>query len=163
MTTDVPSVRVESTTPDSCGPAPAEACCDQALMKLAAFERLRIAERAELYRRHNTVFAKWAKGLPVIEHSDLTQVRIFELAETLTKQRAGPNETWVFEKLIAADRLASAAMWLVVHMTYAGKVDLSGRELEAAAFKATPEGHTGGSLNMVPAYVGYFAANLPTC
>src|SRR3546814_6294441 len=29
----------------------------------------------------------------------------------------------------------------------------------ADAFKTTPEGHTGGSLNMVPAFVGYLAAN----
>ena len=162
MTADVPSLLIESTATNSCGPVPAEACCDQALMKLAAFERARIAERAELYRRHNAVFAEWARGLSVIEHSDLTQVRIFELAEALEKQKAVPNETWVFEKLIAADRLTSAAMWLVVHMTYARKIDLSGRDLEADDFKAAPEGHTGGSLNMVPAYAGYFTANLLT-
>ena len=69
---------------------------------------------------------------------------------------------WVFEKLIAADRLTSADMWLVVHMTYARKIDLSGRDLEADDFNAAPEGHTGGSLNMVPAYAGYFTANLLT-
>ncbi|HKX36674.1 MAG TPA: xylulose 5-phosphate 3-epimerase, partial [Rhizorhapis sp.] len=53
-------------------------------------------------------------------------------------------------------------MWLVVHMTYARKVDFSGRALESDDFKATPEGHTGGSLNMVPAYVGYLLANALT-
>ncbi|HML41658.1 MAG TPA: xylulose 5-phosphate 3-epimerase, partial [Hyphomicrobium zavarzinii] len=56
-------------------------------------------------------------------------------------------------------RLASAAMWTVVHMTYAKCVDLSGAPLPAEAFKAAPEGHTGGSLNMVPAFVGYLTAN----
>lgn len=30
------------------------------------------------------------------------------------------------------------------------------------AFKPAPEGHTGGSLNMVPAFVGYLAANMIT-
>src|SRR3546814_11119541 len=49
-------------------------------------------------------------------------------------------------------------MWTVVHMSYAERVDLSGAPLPADAFKTTPEGHTGGSLNMVPAFVGYLAA-----
>jgi hypothetical protein len=160
MAAEVSTMQAETTAAESCSPAPAEACCDQALMKLAASERIRIAERAALYRHHNAAFANWSLGLPAIEHSDLTQVRIYELAEFLTKQGAVPSESWVFEKLIAADQLTSAGMWLVVNMTSAGKVDLSGRELEAADFKPTLEGHTGGSLNMVPAYVGYLAANL---
>src|SRR5690606_39627960 len=53
-------------------------------------------------------------------------------------------------------------MWLVVHMTYAQRVRLDGAPLEADAFKPSPQGHTGGSLNMVPAYVGYLAANVLT-
>src|SRR3546814_7077844 len=73
--------------------------------------------------------------------------RSSDLAETL------------YRILIAADRLAGAAMWTVVHMSYAERVDLSGAPLPADAFKTTPEGHTGGSLNMVPAFVGYLAAN----
>src|SRR5690606_35605618 len=32
----------------------------------------------------------------------------------------------------------------------------------AADFKESPQGHTGGSLNMVPAYVGYMLANALT-
>jgi phosphoketolase len=162
MTVDVPSLSLENASSHSCCVASAAVCCDQSLMCLPAFEQLRIAERAEFYRRHNASFAEWAKGLPVIVHSDLTQVRIYELAETLATQKTVPSKAWFFEKLIAADRLTSAAMWLVVHLTYAGKVDLSGRELEATDFKTAPEGHTGGSLNMVPAYIGYFAANLLT-
>src|SRR3546814_4781438 len=50
-------------------------------------------------------------------------------------------------------------MWTVIHMSYAERVDLSGAPLPADAFKTTPEGHTGGSLNMVPAFVGYLSAN----
>ncbi|WP_312290709.1 xylulose 5-phosphate 3-epimerase, partial [Stutzerimonas nitrititolerans] len=34
--------------------------------------------------------------------------------------------------------------------------------LEAEDFKETPEGHTGGALNMVPAYVGYLGLNALT-
>ncbi len=68
----------------------------------------------------------------------------------------------VFAILMAADRLASAAMWLVVHMTYARRVRLDGAALSENDFKTHPEGHTGGSLNMVPAYVGYLTANALT-
>ena len=50
-------------------------------------------------------------------------------------------------------------MWLVVHETYAENVYLDGRDLTAEDFKPTPEGHTGGALNMVPAYAGYMAIN----
>jgi phosphoketolase len=46
-----------------------------------------------------------------------------------------------------------------VHMTYAKNVYLDGRPLVADDFKSSPEGHTGGALNMVPAYVGYLLAN----
>ncbi|MGA4814867.1 hypothetical protein ACPA9J_03665 [Pseudomonas aeruginosa] len=40
-------------------------------------------------------------------------------------------------------------------MTYADRVYPDGREMRAEDFKETPEGHTGGALNIVPAYVGY--------
>ncbi|MDZ4095733.1 MAG: xylulose 5-phosphate 3-epimerase [Paracoccaceae bacterium] len=63
------------------------------------------------------------------------------------------------DMLEAADRLTCAAMWTVVHMTYANQVDISGKALPAKAFKPDPQGHTGGSLNMVPAFVGYLLAN----
>jgi len=48
---------------------------------------------------------------------------------------------------------------LVVHMTYTNKVNFNGSALDADDFKSNPQGHTGGSLNMVPAYVGYMVAN----
>jgi phosphoketolase len=64
--------------------------------------------------------------------------------------------------LSALDRLTSAALWLVVHQTYARTVYVDGRPLDVADFKARPEGHTGGALNMVPAYAGYLAANALT-
>jgi len=104
----------------------------------------------------------WALGYGVIKHTDVTQARISELAERLVSSGRARSLRWVFETLGAADRLASAAMWLVVHMTYARTVNLSGQPLQASAFKTAPEGHTGGSLNMVPAYVGYLLANVLT-
>jgi phosphoketolase len=53
-------------------------------------------------------------------------------------------------------------MWLVVHETYARNVYLDGRDLAPEDFKPRPEGHTGGALNMVPAYTGYMALNVLT-
>jgi len=47
-------------------------------------------------------------------------------------------------------------------MTYAQQVHLDGTPLAADDFKTNPEGHTGGALNMVPAYAGYLALNALT-
>lgn len=93
----------------------------------------------------------WAAGYGAIRHTPLTQRRVRAMADTLS----GP----VWEVLHAADRMASAGMWLVVHETYARSVYLDGRALTRDDFKPAPEGHTGGSLNMVPAYTGYMAAD----
>lgn len=125
-------------------------------------ETHRIEERAALYRHQSTAFAEWAAGYGVIRHDDLTQVRIYEMADLLHQQEKVEDTDTVYRILAAADRIASAAMWLVVHMTYAREVRLDGRDLERAAFKLDPEGHTGGALNMVPAYVGYLAINTLT-
>lgn len=101
-----------------------------------------------------TSFETWRMGYGVIRHSPDTVERIASLAES---GRVEPER--LFRVLCAADRLTSAAKWVVVHMTYARRVDLGGHPLPAAAFKPSPEGHTGGSLNMAPAFVGYLAAN----
>ncbi|MFQ5551164.1 MAG: xylulose 5-phosphate 3-epimerase, partial [Gemmatimonadales bacterium] len=102
---------------------------------------------------------EWAAGYGVIQHQDITQVRVYEMADLLLQQGAVPDKSTVYRTLVAADRIASAAMWLVVHMTYARNVHLDNRDLEAADFKLDPQGHTGGSLNVVPAYVGYLAVD----
>ena len=104
-------------------------------------------------------FAKWAAGYGAIRHTPSTRDRVRAMVRALEK-RAGHSATpspWPV--LHAADRIASAGMWLVVHETYARTVYLDGRPLSAADFKPVPEGHTGGALNMVPAYTGYLAAN----
>ena len=103
---------------------------------------------------HSDSFETWRNGFGPIVHSDQTIERVRALASTTASGKEA-----LYRILIAADRLASAAMWTVVHMSYAERVDLSGAPLPADAFKTTPEGHTGGSLNMVPAFVGYLAAN----
>lgn len=99
----------------------------------------------------------WQRGYGVIQHAPETRARVLRLVKQLQDQ--GRDEAEVFTLLAAADRLASATMWTVVHMTYAQRVDLSGAPLPADAFKTTPEGHTGGALNVAPAYVGYLLAN----
>ena len=119
----------------------------------------RIQQRAAQYRQRYPQFANWAKGRGVIEHTDLTQVRVFDLCQELVcagRYDSLDDALIIFE---AADTLTNAAMWLVAHMTYASRVDLSGQPLAADDFKENPQGHTGGSLNMVPAYLGYTAAN----
>ncbi|MDP3801797.1 xylulose 5-phosphate 3-epimerase [Brevundimonas sp.] len=100
----------------------------------------------------------WAAGYGVIRHAPETVARIEALVARLQASGKGPADE-LYGRLAAADRLASAGMWTVAHMTYAQRVDLSGADLPPDAFKPTPEGHTGGSLNMVPAFVGYLAAN----
>jgi phosphoketolase len=100
-------------------------------------------------------FERWRAGFGPIRHRRRTVGRLQTLVGTLPHPDA-----WAL--LYAADRLASAAMWLVVHQTYARSVYLDGRELTADDFKPEPEGHTGGALNMVPAYVGYLLANALT-
>ena len=118
-----------------------------------------VAERVRLFRESDAEFARWAHGYGPIVHNDLTQLRVHDLAQVLLAGGKAGDTASVYRTLRAADRLAAAGMWLTVHMTYADKVYPDGREMAPEDFKATPEGHTGGSLNIVPAYVGYLAAN----
>lgn len=105
-------------------------------------------------------FAAWAEGYGPIRHLPATQLRVHEMASAL---RAGPvrgDGVPVYDLLRALDRLCSAGLWLVAHAAYARQVYPDGRALQAADFKPSPQGHMGGSLNMVPAYAGYLAANV---
>jgi len=127
-----------------------------------AHQTYRTHDRAAATRTHDAAFAAWAAGCGVVAHTDETQVRIRDLAEMLVEQGAMPSRAAVYALLSAADRVANAAMWLVVHMTYARRVRTDGRDLRPEDFKHDPQGHTGGSLNMVPGYVGYLAINALT-
>lgn len=125
-------------------------------------EAIRKEEWVALYRKRNPLADKWAAGYERIEHSVETQARVFAMAELLAARGAKGDGVPLFRLLYAADRVASSAMWLVVHETYARNVYLDGRDLAPEDFKPQPEGHTGGALNMVPAYVGYMAINALT-
>lgn len=107
-------------------------------------------------------FTRWREGRGPIKHNAKTVAAIEALVTRLVSSRRVADADAAYGLLIAADRLTCAAMNVVVHMTYAQRIDLSGAPLAAADFKPTPEGHTGGSLNMVPAFVGYLLANALT-
>src|SRR5690554_3075870 len=101
----------------------------------------------------------WLAGCGPIHHGEQTQQRIAALAAQLVASGRVANEEQCYAMLAAADRLTCAGMNVVAHMTYAKRIDLDGEPLGVEDFKPTPEGHTGGSLNMVPAFVGYLLAN----
>jgi phosphoketolase len=123
---------------------------------------VQMQERVALYRQQHTAANRWAAGYGPIQHTLETQDRVFTMAEWLAAQGVQGDGVPLFEVLYAADRIASAGMWLVVHQTYTQQVYLDGRKLSHDDFKRHPEGHTGGSLNMVPAYTGYMAINALT-
>lgn len=118
-----------------------------------------ITDMARDHRGADPVFAEWAKGYGVIKHTPETQVRVYRMVDLLHERRVVEDKATAYKRLKAADRLASAGMWLIVHMTYTRRVYCDGRPLEVEDFKADPQGHTGGSLNMAIAYVGYMAIN----
>lgn len=113
-------------------------------------------------RTREASFDRWAVGYGAIRHSSATRGRVRALADRLAAGGVAGDGVPVYDLLAAADRVASAGMWLVVHETYARNVYTDGRPLGPDDFKPSPEGHTGGALNMVPAYVGYLAANALT-
>lgn len=107
-------------------------------------------------------FDAWQQGYGHIQHNRATRDAVRRIATLLSGRGTIDSPEHGYRLFAAADLLASAAMWVVVHMTYARNVRLDGRALETADFKVSPQGHTGGSLNMVPAYVGYMLANALT-
>lgn len=126
---------------------------------LDSHEKFRVGERAAMYRAHDAAFAAWSKGYGVLRHDDLTQVRVFDMVDTLLQRNLVRSKEAAYRLLQSADWVVNAAMWLVVQMTYVQTIYTDGRKLSSTDFKPDPEGHTGGSLNMVPAYVGYLAMN----
>jgi len=110
----------------------------------------------------NDAGGRWAGGYGPIRHTPLTRKRVHAMAQALARRGVRGDGVPVYETLLAADRIASAGTWLVVHETYAANVYTDGRPLRPEDFKPSPEGHTGGALNMVPAYVGYLAVNALT-
>lgn len=125
----------------------------------ASRPRQSFARRAAELRERNAELRAWAEGGGPIIHLPETQVGIAALADDLARRGMLGDGIPFYELLAALDRLARAGMWLVAHQTYARRVHLDGTDLAPSEFKDKPEGHMGGSLNMVPAYAGYLAAN----
>jgi phosphoketolase len=107
-------------------------------------------------------FGSWAEGYGLIRHLPATQLRIHSMASALRAAGERGDGFPFYDVLRALDRLASAGMWLVVHAAYADQVFTDGRPLTQGQFKPAPQGHLGGSLNMVPAYAGLLAADVLT-
>lgn len=107
-------------------------------------------------------FRRWGQGCGAIRHTTRTRRWTRALLARLAAQGVRGDGVDPLDLLCAADRVANAAMWLVAHMSYARRVRLDGQALAQEDFKPDPQGHTGGSLNMVPAYVGYMLANALT-
>lgn len=107
-------------------------------------------------------FSAWAKGHGVIRHNQETQQRIKVLADSLLAENKVKNLEQFYQCLQALDVITNQSMWLVAHMTYSKYVHLDGRALSGENFKQDPQGHTGGSLNMVPAFAGFLGANALT-
>jgi len=114
------------------------------------------------HARAEPSFADWQRGHGPLQHSPQTCAAVYRLAHQLVQAGLQPDLASVYRLFGALDRLTAAGLWLVAHMTYAQRVRLDGSSLAAEDFKAKPEGHTGGALNMVPAYAGYLALNALT-
>jgi hypothetical protein len=85
-------------------------------------DKIRSEERVRLYRQRNRAADRWAAGYGPIRHSLETQARVFAVAEFLAAEGVSGDGIPLFELLYAADRVASAAMWLTVHETYAQRL-----------------------------------------
>ncbi|HEY7772518.1 MAG TPA: xylulose 5-phosphate 3-epimerase [Marinagarivorans sp.] len=113
----------------------------------------------------NALFQRWAEGYGPVKHSGEVVEQVAEFTQHLESASRVNEKVYksrvidTLELLMAADRICSASMWLIAHMTYADKIYLDGRELNPDEFKAHAQGHTGGALNMAPAYTGYLLAN----
>lgn len=107
-------------------------------------------------------YGQWAHGHGVVHHSAETKQRVQTMAQALGERGVTGDGVPLFNLLSALDIVSNAAMSLVVHAAYVRNVYLDGRPLRAEDFKPNPQGHVGGSLNMVPAYAASLAFNAIT-
>ena len=86
---------------------------------------IRTEEWVALYRRRDRSADRWAAGYGAVQHTVETQARVFAMADLLQARGVQGDGVPIFDLLFAADRVANAAMWLVVHETYAWNVYLT--------------------------------------
>ncbi len=101
-------------------------------------ENTRMEADVARYRGQNPAAERWSAGYGAIQHTPETQARVFAMAEQLAAQGIEGDGVPLFDLLHAADRVANAGLWLVVHETYARNVYLDGRPLAADDFKPRP-------------------------
>ena len=105
---------------------------------------------------------RWARGCGTSVHNAQTRRTVRRLLQRLAARGVQRESAGPFDLLCAADRVASTAMWLVAHMSYARRVRLDGEALAQEDFKPDPQGHAGRSLSKVPGCVGCMHANALT-
>ncbi len=127
--------------------------------EFSSWTSAQIQAELEPLRARNAHFAAWAKGAGVVVHQERTQLGVARLEQAFLAQKKVADSASFYRALEALDVITNQAMWLVVHMTYAQKLYLDGRDLPAADFKLRPRGYTGGALNMVPAFAALHALN----
>lgn len=69
-------------------------------------------------------FSKWANGYGAIQHLSNTQVWVQKIIDDYLPTAV--SKINALKLFVAADRICNAAMWLVVHQTYATRINLSG-------------------------------------
>lgn len=78
----------------------------------------------------------WRRGYGVIQHSAATCSQARQMASELVAAGLQPDTDMVYRKLASLDRLASAGLWLVAHMTYSNRVDTNGTALASGELAA---------------------------
>ncbi|WP_244361127.1 MULTISPECIES: hypothetical protein [unclassified Alteromonas] len=94
----------------------------------------------------NDAFNEWSKGYGKIQHTSSTMNIVEKYLSQHYHAACGEQSELLnaIELLKAADRICSASMWLVAHMTYAKRVSMAGNPLNIDDFKEKAQGHTGG-------------------
>ncbi len=88
----------------------------------------------------------WRRGYGVIQHSETTCDQARHMVSELVAAGLQPDTKSVYRKLASLDRLTSAGLWLVAHMTYTKRVDTSGTPCRPTTSKRTPRATRAGRL-----------------
>lgn len=104
------------------------------------------AEQAAQYRRKDSMHARWAEGYGAIRHNDETQVRLYDLAQSLTGRGAAGDAVAFYDLLMALDRLANAGYgWSFIKPTPGTSISTADRlipKTSSPVRKATPAGRS---------------------
>ena len=102
----------------------------------------------------------WKQGYGPLLRERITVRRVDEMVALLTRRRVWPDRESIYRVLAAADRLTSAAMWLVLHMDNARYLDMTGAPLSPPYPNDEALGRIASALLIVQAFTGYLTANV---